>query len=286
MTDKKLTPTEYELLTKTIYEGLLQADGVENIEVKHNQKIIGKSGAKHQIDVYWEHRIAGKTYRTLIECKHYRKKISIGRIRDFYGVLSDIGANGIFVTKVDYQSGAKKFANHYGIDLKLIRETSEADLEGRIRQIKVNVIARTVANNPPLEIKNLKFKKKEDIDWLNEPGTNRNLSFIQPMADVFSSIGTPLNKKFGVLLNEKIPTLDKKMGGPYEEILKFQDEALFYQGRYIELSELNVSYHVDEYSQTSVSEDALAIYTHILRDANNSTIEYLRHRDGGGKKGE
>lgn len=285
MTDRKLTPTEYELLTKTIYEGLLKAEGVENIDVKHNQKIIGKSGAKHQIDVYWEHRVAGKTYKTLIECKHYRKRISIGRIRDFYGVLSDVGATGIFVTKVNYQSGAKKFANHYGIDLKLVKETSDADLEGRIRQIKVNIIARTVSNNPPMEIKDLKLKKKEDIEWLNEPNANRNLSFIQPMADVFSSSGRPLNKKFGVLLNEKLPVLDKTPGGPYLEVLKFQDEALEYQGRYIELSELRVSYHIDEYSQTSVSEDALAIYTHILRDANSNTIEYLQHRNGSGKKG-
>lgn len=285
MANKKLTPTEYELLTKTIYEGLINAEGVENIEVKHNQKILGKSGAKHQVDVYWEHKIAGKTYKTLIECKHYRKNISIGRIRDFYGVLSDTGATGIFVTKVGYQSGAKKFANHYGVDIKLVKETSDEDLKGRVRQIQVNVIAKTVSSNPPMKIIDLKLKKQEDIIWLNEPSSNRSLSFINPMADVFNSSGQPLHKKFGILLNEKIPTLDKNAGGPYTEVLKFQDEALEYQGRFIELSELKVTYHVDEYSQTSISDDALAIYTHILKDANNNEIEYLKHRDGGGKKG-
>lgn len=285
MVNKKLTPTEYELLTKTIYEGLLGAEGVENIEVKHNQKILGKSGAKHQIDVYWEHKIAGKTYKTFIECKHYRKNISIGRIRDFYGVLLDTGATGIFVTKVGYQSGAKKFANHYGVDLKLVKETSDEDLDGRVRQVQVNVIAKTVSRNPPMEITDLKLKKQEDVIWLNEPNSNRSLSFINPMADVFSSSGQSLNKKFGILLNEKIPTLDRNAGGPYTEVLKFQDEALEYQGRFIQLSELKVTYHVDEYSQTSISDDALAIYTHILKDANNNEIEYLKHRDGGGKKG-
>jgi hypothetical protein len=66
---------EYEKLVKDLHEALLHADGVQTIDVRHNVKIKGKSGATHQIDVYWEFKLAGVTYKTCIECKHYGTKI-------------------------------------------------------------------------------------------------------------------------------------------------------------------------------------------------------------------
>jgi len=43
------------------------------------------------------------------------KLVSIGKIRDFYGVLSDLNnVAGIMETKIGYQKGAKE----YGITLK------------------------------------------------------------------------------------------------------------------------------------------------------------------------
>lgn len=48
------TSTDYELLVKTIYAEILNQGNAENIEVKHNQKLSGKTpGVTHQIDVLW-----------------------------------------------------------------------------------------------------------------------------------------------------------------------------------------------------------------------------------------
>jgi hypothetical protein len=282
---KKLSPQEYELLTQTIYNGLIKADGVENIDVCHNKKIVGRSGAKHQIDVYWEHKVGGKTYKTLIECKHYRKNVSIGRIRDFYGVLQDTGATGIFVTKVGFQSGAQKFASHYGIDLKLVKPTEEKDLEGRIRTVELNLVLKFVASTPPVQITNFKFAIQSDIDWLRQNGfTNLGL-LIHPTAPIYDSQGKPLNTDLGHLMNEKIPTLDRNSGGPYNETIKFGDECVEHLGRFIRLGEMSVTYHVGEFAQKTVTDDALDIYTHILKDYKTGQIDYMQHRDGGGKKG-
>ena len=64
------TSEDYEKLVKKIYEDILALEGVENIEVKHNEKVNGKSGVEHQIDVFWEYRYADVTHKVLIECKH------------------------------------------------------------------------------------------------------------------------------------------------------------------------------------------------------------------------
>ncbi len=113
--------TEYEHLVRDLHQALLESDGVENISVRHNVKLTGKSGASHQIDVYWEFRLAGVTYRTCIECKQYGSSVKKSHIAAFAGVLDDIGnATGIYATTVGYQQGAKLLAKEKGIRLILV----------------------------------------------------------------------------------------------------------------------------------------------------------------------
>lgn len=133
--------TGYEQFVQGIYQALLKADGVENIDVRHNIKVTGKSGCKHQIDVYWEFKLAGQTYKTAIECKAFNSRVSIGRIRDFYGVVHDVrNLNGIFVTLVGFQSGARKYADHYGIALQELRSPTAEDWSGRVKTIVLQIV--------------------------------------------------------------------------------------------------------------------------------------------------
>ena len=128
--------SEYEKFTQEVYQGLVDADTVKTTVVKHNVKLLGKSGQEHQIDVYWEYEIAGVFQKVAIECKNYNKEVPIGKVRDFYGVLSDLNnVAGIMVTKVGYQQGAKKFAAHHGITLKELRTPNRG--EGIIGEIKL-----------------------------------------------------------------------------------------------------------------------------------------------------
>lgn len=132
--------TEYEQFTQEIYQSLINSQGITTIEVEHNIKIAGKSGQKHQIDVYWEYEIAGIRHKVAIECKNYSSVVSVGKVRDFYGVLADIGnINGIMVTKEGYQKGSKEFAKHYGINLKELREPKADDWKGRLKTFVVNM---------------------------------------------------------------------------------------------------------------------------------------------------
>ena len=91
---------EYEKFTQKIYQELINARGIST-SVKHDVKLIGRSGQKHQIDVYWEYSINGIQHKVAIECKNYKKEIPIGKVRDFYGILSDLtDVSGIMITKV------------------------------------------------------------------------------------------------------------------------------------------------------------------------------------------
>lgn len=186
---------EYEKITQEIYQSLINEDGL-TIDVQHDIQLQGKA-FKHQIDVYWEYKVAGVINRVAIECKNYNRKISVGKIRDFYGVLSDVGnLSGIMVTKDGFQKGAIEFAEHYGINLIVLREPIEQDWDGRIKTIvtKVQAISHHVKkwdvvvdkdwiinNFPKQELKNFHFSitGKNDEIWITNSTNERQKSLLQ-----------------------------------------------------------------------------------------------------------
>lgn len=119
---------EYELFAKEVCQLISVYKGFESSSVQHNVKLKGKSGQEHQVDVYWEYEKYGVEHRVAIECKNYSCGVSIGKVRDFYGVISDLEkVKGIMVTTVGYQKGAKQFADFYGIALKELRTPKEGE---------------------------------------------------------------------------------------------------------------------------------------------------------------
>ncbi|MBB3123299.1 hypothetical protein FHS04_000796 [Mesoflavibacter sabulilitoris] len=167
---------EYELLTKEIYETLLNEEGV-TVNVQHNALVKGKAFT-HQIDVYWEYKVAGITHKVAIECKNYNSNVSIAKVRDFYAVLVDLGTvNGIMVSKVGFQKGAKEFAEYYGINLMELRKPNDNDWKGRVKTIELNLsIIKT-------NVKKRKFNL--DTEWVdNNIDLTKDFSFeLKGMAD-------------------------------------------------------------------------------------------------------
>lgn len=113
--------TEYEILVRDLHAALMKDEGVENVAVLHNVKIRGRSGALHQIDVYWEFKIAGVKYKTCIECKHYNRPVKKEHVATLISIIDDIGnSTGIFATTVGYQPGAILLAKQKNIRLLAI----------------------------------------------------------------------------------------------------------------------------------------------------------------------
>ncbi|MGN8160351.1 restriction endonuclease [Salinisphaera sp. SWV1] len=153
--------TEFELFVRAVYQEILSLEGFETISVEHDVKITGRSGQKHQIDVYWEFKAGGITHKVAVECKHYKNTISLGKIRDFHSVVEDIGNTlGVFVTTKGYQSGAIKYAKHKDISLKTVSEPTEEELQSHqgIKMIGLQMHAKF--------IQNVRRKPEIDTEWL------------------------------------------------------------------------------------------------------------------------
>lgn len=114
--------TEYERFTQEVYQQLLNCRHLNIANVQHNIKLEGRSGCKHQIDVYWEYEKDGVKHRVAIECKNYNRRVYKEKVCAFNGVLIDLdGVEGIMVSKKGFQGGAKQYAKSYGISLKELR---------------------------------------------------------------------------------------------------------------------------------------------------------------------
>lgn len=138
--EKVQTSVDYEKLAHRMYEDILALEGVDNIDVKHNVKIKGKSGVEHQIDVYWEYKYAGVSHKVLIECKYYSHNVSLLHVRNLHGLLTDISnSSGILITTKGFQSGAEQYAQFYDIGLKRIRAPENSDWDGCIQIINVDM---------------------------------------------------------------------------------------------------------------------------------------------------
>lgn len=106
-----------EYVRKT-YQFLLNMKD-EGLVVQKDINLEGKSGASHQIDVYYEFTFGDRKHRVAIECKDYATPVDKGRVQEFALKLQDIGdISGEMISANGYQSGARKIASHYDINLK------------------------------------------------------------------------------------------------------------------------------------------------------------------------
>ena len=153
--------THYELLVRDLHEALMKSDHVENVKVLHNIKITGRSGAEHQIDVYWEFKVGGVIYKTCIECKNYNSRVKKSAVASFIGTLQDIGnVTGIFATTVGYQQGAILLAKEYGVRLITVNHLPKA--------IDVTMNARV----PNTDVLGIKYDSSDVRKSLIEMGLN------------------------------------------------------------------------------------------------------------------
>jgi len=92
----------------------------EGVVVGTRVFMTGKSGAQHEVDVFYEFNKAGIRHRVAIECKDWAYPVTKGQIQEFESKLRDIGnITGVVVSRNGYQSGADIIAKH--CDIVLLR---------------------------------------------------------------------------------------------------------------------------------------------------------------------
>lgn len=107
--------SELESYVKYVYETILNLKG-ENIVVSKNTTIFGNTGAKHEIDVFYQFTKANITHKVALECKDTENAVPKGKVQEFFAKIEDIpNIIGVMVSKNGYQSGAKTYADGKGI---------------------------------------------------------------------------------------------------------------------------------------------------------------------------
>ena len=130
----------YEQLTASIYEALGKESGVEIECYGAKCKVTGKSGAQHQIDVLVKHSNGVQVMRTAIECKYWDKKVNKTVVSTLAGYIQDAGIEkGVVVSKLGFTTQAIQLAEQMNIGLVELREPIEADWEGRVTEVHVEI---------------------------------------------------------------------------------------------------------------------------------------------------
>lgn len=106
-----------ESYVQFVYQNLLEFLD-EGALVSTNLFIQGKSGVKHEFDVYYEFQHLNVKHRIAIECKDWKTPVTKGEVGEFVAKINDINnISGVMVAKSGYQSGARQFAEANGIQL-------------------------------------------------------------------------------------------------------------------------------------------------------------------------
>lgn len=285
--DKKLyqEAIAYELLTKEIYQEIIQSEGITNVDVKHNTQVKGRSGVDHQVDVSWQFKQAGLQHTVLIECKNYGSAITLENIRNFFGVLHDIGnCRGVMVTRTGYQEGVQQFAKFYGIDLKLLRKPTEEDWKGKIKDIHVTLIARGVVSTDekPIRIfvhlKGINVAQQERLT-AEKHQINDQITETAYLRFVDKN-GIPTTEEMCWWLPKQLNMVDKPTGGPYEERICLADHYLpINLGSNIELvpvESITVKFYVENIDMREVWIHGEQIVKAILKDFSSKEVEYVK----------
>lgn len=130
----------YEEVVKYIYEQLGKSSGVKVLGYGASCKIKGKSGVSHQLDVLTEHDCGIHSYKTAIECKYWKEKVQKDTVAKLAEILEDGHIEkGVVVSKSGFTDDAVSFAKYKNISLIELREPTDADWEGRIKNIEINL---------------------------------------------------------------------------------------------------------------------------------------------------
>ena len=268
---------EYEKFTQEIYQELSNARGITT-NVEHNVKLTGKSGQKHQIDVYWEYKIAGIQHKVAIECKNYNRKLSVDKVNAFRGVLADLtDVKGIMIAQKGYQAGAKKIADSCGIYLKELRTPSEDDdcivAETRL-SLGISLTHRVFSLDND-------WAKANNINWLSY--RNFSVCFSQ-RGNEWGEDYLPLDTAGDEILDEKgnvITTFDKLVDEfPQKEVHVFDfTNAYVITHNWGKVKIKTVKYiNSKTYKQTLITLDARDITKAILKDALSGEIMFFFKR--------
>lgn len=126
----------YEKTVEYIYTKLGKKYEIDIICTGRNCTCTGKSGAKHQLDVFFKLSDGINDYKTYVECKYRKNNINKDHVMKVSTIVEDCNLNkGVIVSKKGFTPQAILVAEAKNIELQILREPIEEDKKNRLWEI-------------------------------------------------------------------------------------------------------------------------------------------------------
>lgn len=137
--DKLKTGTKYERLAALVFQILDRASFVV-----HDVWLKGPGKeAEHQIDVSATDR-SGRRRRVIVEARDRKKRVNLGQVRDFFGVVHQLAPDYAWIVSVSgFTADAEKYARDEGIGLAVLRPTADGE-DDRVKAIHFRMVMRAM----------------------------------------------------------------------------------------------------------------------------------------------
>ena len=275
--------TEYEQFTRKVFAWLSSQKRVKTIKLQHNVKLLGNSGTRHQIDVYWEYEKDGQLHKVAIECKNYSKNVPIGKVRDFYGVIDDIDdLQGIMITRKGFQDGAKKYASSKNIHLKELRAPiGKESLAGRVITDFHISMRRCLYLVDEDWAKQHGFDIKPYLRWLDMMSIEHKSQWVNASHIPIERKGDDIynSQKEIITSHEEIETtIPDTLEEDSSHTIPFEDAYI--DSKYwglVKIKEIKYEY-TNETRRSIMDIDARDFIEAILKDVESGVIEYVEKR--------
>ncbi len=253
----------YETLVQRVFSQILAQSAVKTIDVRKNVVVQGKT-TRHEIDVFWEFELSGIKYKTIIQAKDWATKVPQGEILKLKAVLDDIPGQpkGIFVTRTGYQPGAEQFALANGIGLYEFREPNEADWQGKLKEININLRMFV----PNTELTRFEFDEVWIRDRMKQLGIPHLALTIRESPDrvwIFDDHGRELQTMQQVL-DELLASMGMKETAPQEVRVDLTGKERFLLSGHADLKFLKLKCLVFRISIAKIEQPLTIDYTSVV----------------------
>lgn len=126
------SPSEYEKFLAELVNNLKARHAVECVGWGQKNRLRGRSGVRHQVDVSFIDKDGPEPKLVLIECKSFRsgKAVNLGQVKVLKATLDDLKGDpshpsivvAHMISSVPLQSGAHAYASHYDILSQLVSD--------------------------------------------------------------------------------------------------------------------------------------------------------------------
>lgn len=137
--EKLKSGTKYERLAALVFQLLDRAS-----YVVHDVELRGPGKeAEHQIDVSATDR-SGQRRRIIVEARDRKKRVNLGQVRDFFGVVHQLAPDQAWIVSViGFTADAEKYARDEGIGLAVLRPTTDGE-DDRVKAIHFRMAMRAM----------------------------------------------------------------------------------------------------------------------------------------------